>query len=200
MFPLKVRTLIRGCQAHIRAGLGCGGDYSAYYVPLYASHTGGLYEPYWYKLGLGQGGKWVGIKRPNGDRIEFSHLSSYIRKSGSVVAGEKIAITGNTGTVTDFAHLHVQIFDKFGRRLDPETYAWDEPTGSMNIPKTFKRVWKRDGAPGEIKYFINRLLKGTIKPEELETKMKFWYGVVYPNGVYSLTGDLRWQREKTKVL
>lgn len=201
MFPLTLRKLIRGAQAHLRAGLGVGADYTAYYVPLYASHSGTLYEPYWYRFGMGSGGKWLGIKRSNGDRIEFAHLSQYIRKSGQVTPGEKIAITGNTGTVTDFPHLHVQIFNKQGVRLDPEKYVWDTPTGAIDVPGAFKSVWKRDGAPGEIAYFVSRLKKGTIKDAaDLEVKLQYWYGTVYPNGQYSKEGDLKWQRAKAKEL
>lgn len=124
-FPLAVRKLIRGAQAHVNAGLGIGADYVASInTPLSSSHVGTLYEPYWYKLGLGQGGRWVGIKRANGDQLEFAHLNGFLKKSGQTFPGEPLALTGNTGTVTTGPHLHVQIFDKNGKRLDPETYDW----------------------------------------------------------------------------
>jgi len=39
--------------------------------------------------------------------------------------GDKIAVTGNTGTLTTGPHLHLQIIDKNKKRLDPEQYQWD---------------------------------------------------------------------------
>ena len=118
MFSLKKRQLIRGCKEHKQAGLGCGADYMAHYVNLYAPKNGigsTFYGP--------QGGNWYRLRLEDGTRIEFAHLSKYL-KLGKVKEGDLIAITGNTGSVTTGSHLHVQIF-KNNKRLDPEKYLWD---------------------------------------------------------------------------
>ena len=119
MFPLKNRQLIRGCQAHITAGLGCGADHVANYVELYAPFSGDTISTF---LGA-QGGNWLRLKRPNGEVIEFAHLDRYIKKTGVTKEGEVLAITGNTGQVTTGPHLHTQIF-RNGVRIDPEKYDW----------------------------------------------------------------------------
>lgn len=129
MFPLKQRTLIRGCKAHIDDGLGCAGDYVAkigttWFIPK----DGDAYEPYAAKKGEGQGGWWAGIKRSNGDRIELAHLEHRFTKTGLVSEGSVGGTTGNTGTITTGEHLHLQVFDKNGIRLDPEKYLWNTVT------------------------------------------------------------------------
>lgn len=118
MFPLKSRKLIRGYQAHIKAGLGGGADYVASYVALYAPFAGKI-ETFYGK----EGGNWIRLIRSNGDKLEFAHLSKYIIKTGVVAAGKQIAVTGNTGQITTGPHLHIQIF-RNGRRIDPDTYDW----------------------------------------------------------------------------
>lgn len=120
MFPLKRRELIRGCKKHIMASLGCAADYVARYVTLYAPFDGTLT-----RFHGRQGGNWARLVRDNGDRLEFAHLRRYIGEPRQVKAGDKIAITGNTGLVTTGPHLHIQIFTKNGTRFDPERYQWD---------------------------------------------------------------------------
>ena len=115
MFPLKEKKIIRGAKEHIAAGLSAATDYVADYVPLYAPYDGTI-ETY---QGV-QGGNWLRLIRPNGDQLEFAHLSKYI-KIGSVKEGEQIAVTGNTGMITTGPHLHLQIFVD-GVRVDPEHY------------------------------------------------------------------------------
>lgn len=119
MFPLKNRQLIRGCQAHINAGLGCGADYVADFDNLYLPFSGQT-EWVWGT----QGGNWYKVTRENGDRIEMAHNSELITLDAK--EGDLIAITGNTGSVTTGAHLHIQIFDKNNNRLDPEVYDWGQ--------------------------------------------------------------------------
>lgn len=119
MFPLQDRILIRGAAAHVRAKLGIGADYRANYVPFFIPFDGKV-ETYWGN----EGGNWLRLIRPNGDRIELAHLSHYSVTKGNVKAGQLGGITGNSGAITDYAHLHIQIFNKAGKRLDPETYDW----------------------------------------------------------------------------
>lgn len=129
MFPLKVRKLIRGCQAHINAGLSCGADYvSAVNTPLYAPKDGTVSKQYTGN----EGGKWLWFTDKQGNSLQFAHLNKYVGGVRQVKEGELIAYTGNTGSITTGPHLHVQIL-KGATRLDPEKYNWvDTPTPPAN--------------------------------------------------------------------
>jgi hypothetical protein len=113
-FPLKERSLIRGCAEHKAAGLGCGADYVANFVPLYSPVDGSVFlfeEP--------QGGNWIRVTDTEGRGWEMAHLSErYVKTGDHVHAGQLIGKTGNTGTVTTGPHLHLQVF-KHLTRLDP---------------------------------------------------------------------------------
>ena len=169
MFPLTQRKIIRGCEAHIKAGLGCATDYVADYVELYAPFTGRA--DVWGGEGY-QGGNWLNLVRPNGDIIQLAHLSKY-KAGGEVQEGELIAITGNTGTITTGPHLHIQIKDKDGNRLDPEEYNWDmekKPVVTKQILQLlyelgFKRQFDHK-AKGYIGKPIEDVLKLLIRSEE----------------------------------
>lgn len=120
MFPLKQKKLIRGCEAHKKAGLGCGADYVAETGTILYAPFNGEAVTYWGK----QGGNWLRLTRPNGDRIEFAHLEK-ILKTRKVKSGDEIALTGNTGSITTGPHLHIQIFQD-NKRVDPVRYNWEE--------------------------------------------------------------------------
>ena len=158
MFPLKKRFLIRGFQAHIQAGLGGAADYVADYDPIYAPFDGKL-ETY---AGV-QGGNWLRLIRDNGDKLEFAHLSHYYITNGFCISGQPIAVTGNTGSITTGPHLHLQIFNKAGIRLDPEKYFMNtmkiDYVGNGPVLETIDQVEKYsrgqlqpqfNGLPGEI--------------------------------------------------
>jgi len=135
MFPLRKRIVIRGCQAHINAGLGCATDYKTQGIWI-----GDL--PFWSKKKLRapfsgsvlalpddydpRGGKWLRLTRSNGDKIEFSHLDRRFvgNRIKTVKQGQLMAYTGNTGTLTTGAHLHLQVKNRAGLRLNPENYRW----------------------------------------------------------------------------
>lgn len=77
------------------------------------------------------GGKSVTVEyqRENGDKVQLSylHLSSIDVKVGDEVnAGEKLGVTGNTGTRTTGEHLHLSVkqiaVDGTMRDLDPAAY------------------------------------------------------------------------------
>lgn len=133
MFPLQKRKLIRGAAAHVKAGLGIGADYVADHIPFYIPFNGRV-ETYYGK----EGGNWLRLIRPNGDRIELAHLSKYQIKSGNAVAGQLGGVTGNTGAITTGPHFHIQIFNSKGVRLDPETYLWDSSLKQDNMFRTYK--------------------------------------------------------------
>lgn len=133
MFPLQERILIRGAQGHLNAGLGIGADYRARYVPFVIPFDG-VVSTYWGN----QGGNWLRLTRPNGDKIELAHLSEYAIKSGPVKEGQFGGVTGNTGDITDYPHLHIQIIDKTGKRLDPEKYNWGSSLKEDTMLRTYK--------------------------------------------------------------
>ena len=130
MFPLKSRKVIRGFQAHINAGLGGGTDYVADYITDYVPFDG-VIKNYWGP----QGGNWCRLTRSHGDKIEMAHHSKYLLKDNSIVfEGQDMAVTGNSGSVTTGPHLHIQIINAKGKRLDPEKYDWEE------LKPTFMRI------------------------------------------------------------
>lgn len=167
MFPLKNKKIIRGCAAHIKAGLGCATDYVADYVELYAPFDGRADA--WGGESF-QGGNWLNLTRPNGDVIQLAHLSKY-KAGGEVREGDLLAITGNTGKVTTGAHLHIQIKDRAGNRLDPEKYMWWNKKDNIvltwaQVNKLYNAIFGRDadeGARGyvgkDLDFFLNELLQ-----------------------------------------
>ena len=154
MFPLLERKIIRGGEAHIKAGLGLATDYVADYVGLFCPFDGVVEA--WGGDNF-QGGNWLNLVRSNGDIIQFAHLSKY-KTGGATKEGELIAITGNTGTITTGPHSHIQIKDKDGNRLDPETYDWeteknitDKKMMRLIRKQGDKRVW---AVIGDMRYWI----------------------------------------------
>lgn len=141
MFPLRRRYLIRGCAKH-RAGIpgvlpkeGCAADYKTTGIwlgDLLSWSKKRLRAPFsgiCWAWNENTGGKWVSVQRKNGDVIQMAHLSerfvSSVKKH--VEKGQLIAYTGNTGDWTTGYHLHIQIKDKSGKRLDPVKYFAENP-------------------------------------------------------------------------
>ncbi|MEJ7523050.1 M23 family metallopeptidase, partial [Staphylococcus saprophyticus] len=61
----------------------------------------------WYDNG--GGGNAITISK-NGTYLWFMHLNKHLRKNGeSVKAGDLIAKSGNTGSMTNYRHLHFQV-------------------------------------------------------------------------------------------
>ena len=57
-----------------------------------------------------QYGKWVLIEHPNGLATLYAHLSSVsVQKSATVVTGQVIGFSGNTGYATG-PHLHLGVY------------------------------------------------------------------------------------------
>ena len=69
------------------------------------------------------GGISIVIKHRDGMTSHYLHLSKLlVKKNQRVTGGEKIALSGNTGTQTTGAHLHFAFVDKKGKRIDPEKW------------------------------------------------------------------------------
>ena len=88
-------------------------------------------------------------------------------------------------------------WDKLHHEYDPSKEPKFELIKQVN--SLFRSVWGRQPAPGESNYFQARIVHGNVEKErDLIDKMRYWKSIVYPNGRYSLVGDIRWQYEKIK--
>jgi len=121
-FPLDQRILTRGAAAHVAAGLGAACDYRADHVPFFAPCEGTVYH---FGDPTNGGGYWMGFRRGDGVKLELAHLSRRDVPNGATVReGQHCGITGNTGTITSGPHLHLQIIEPNGHRIDPELLNW----------------------------------------------------------------------------
>lgn len=77
----------------------------------------------WYDNG--GGGNAITISK-NGTYLWFMHLNKHLRKNGeSVKAGDLIAKSGNTGSMTNYRHLHFQVMkgsESNSAAIDPEPW------------------------------------------------------------------------------
>lgn len=68
------------------------------------------------------GGRYVKVKYDNGYTSFYCHLKSYNISNGQrVSAGQEIARSDNTGQWTTGAHLHMAIYDKSGKAVNPRS-------------------------------------------------------------------------------
>lgn len=70
-----------------------------------------------------------------------------------------------------------------------------------DIQRFFREIWHIAPATGDWRYFRVRLDTGSITGgADLKDKMLYWYGTVYPGGVFNQAGNAKWQRAKASVL
>lgn len=176
MWTIENRKLIRGAKEHIAAGLGAAADYVANYEEI-ASPVEGIVEK---QYTGNQGGMWLWIKDNEGRSWQFAHLSKYLCSiNDTIKKGEVVAISGNTGTITTNPHLHLQIIDKNGNRLDPEIIIKELLSNPMaekfnrikdkfldkyNNPKTVPFITMKDGKP--IRCLIKQNTDGTYTEKQ----------------------------------
>lgn len=72
-------------------------------------------------------GNYIDIQLPDGRIVRYAHLKDvFVKKGQTVKAGTKIGTVGNTGSVFsvtgDGSHLHLELIDKNGKKLDPEPW------------------------------------------------------------------------------
>lgn len=145
-FLLDKKVLNRGCIEHKNAGLGCAADYEAYYDKLFAPFKTTITKIYYGE----EGGNWIWFNDSKGNSIQCAHLDKYLVKQGQVVEeGQQIGVTGNTGKITTGAHLHVQIIDPKGNRIDPVPY-FDSFTNQGKVMFDKAIQYNRDIAKGII--------------------------------------------------
>jgi len=67
-------------------------------------------------------GNTISVQHSNNTLSVYKHNSALLKKSGEhVKAGEAIAIIGNSGTLSDGPHLHIELWYD-GSAVDPEHY------------------------------------------------------------------------------
>ncbi|MDI6777559.1 MAG: peptidoglycan DD-metalloendopeptidase family protein [Patescibacteria group bacterium] len=131
MFPLKQRKIggYKFAQRTWYSSRHLGVDYVASKgTPLYAPFDGEILKRFY---GF-EGGNTIWFK-PNGQNviIRFLHLSSF-NASGKVKSGQVIGYTGNSGSLTKGAHLHLDISKgavniwNFANFLDPDKFDWKD--------------------------------------------------------------------------
>lgn len=92
-----------------------GIDLRANFVKVYAPQDGRadtMQEPL--------AGRWIILNCADHIQFRFAHLSEY-KKLGQVKRGDAIAISGNSGTNTTAAHLHLELLIN-GTRVDPSIH------------------------------------------------------------------------------
>jgi murein DD-endopeptidase MepM/ murein hydrolase activator NlpD len=94
-----------------------GVDIAAYIgTPVFAPATGIVIKVWDHP----RGGKSMAIQSLEGVRFGFAHLDQQLKREGeSVMRGDVIAMTGNSGASTG-PHLHFTV-KKNGQWIDPET-------------------------------------------------------------------------------
>lgn len=141
MFPLSKKK-IGGYKFGVPtfySNFHLGVDYEANYVPLLAPFNGIIVK----RVNGTQGGKTIWFRPDNNNVVmRFLHLSEY-PKEGRVKEGEKIGVTGNTGT-SPIPHLHLDIskgdvnLNNTKNFIDPEKYNWSSTPPPLQ--KTFMKI------------------------------------------------------------
>lgn len=99
-------------------------------TPVYAVWGGIIEIPSFQSIGLGT---YIILHEDLGRQAWFGHLSqTFVTNGQHVNAGERIALSGNTGNVTG-PHLHFGIREK---DFDPDNGYWGfrDPLGGFNHP------------------------------------------------------------------
>ncbi|MFJ8627612.1 M23 family metallopeptidase [Kitasatospora sp. NPDC093550] len=107
-----------GQSARYWANLHTGLDFAADTgTPVYALGQGTITSAGW----SGSYGYRIVETLPDGTEIWYCHLSSIIKGSGGVTAGQQIGKVGATGNVTG-PHLHLEVRPGGGAPVDPEPW------------------------------------------------------------------------------
>jgi murein DD-endopeptidase MepM/ murein hydrolase activator NlpD len=86
-------------------------------TPVKAVERGRIVETGW----AGAYGWRLIIRHPDGTKTWYCHLATFLRTSGWVAVGQKIARVGSTGNATG-PHLHLEVHPGGGGPVDP--YPW----------------------------------------------------------------------------
>ena len=107
-------TFIDSYYAPRSNGMHEGTDIMAAYGTPVVAFTAG----YWERMDNALGGIAGYIKGSNGWQAYYGHLQSAIA-SGPVGAGELVGTVGDTGNATGVPHLHLEMWDSGGAKVNP---------------------------------------------------------------------------------
>lgn len=147
--------------------------------------------------------------RANGLVFRFMHLAA-IYMIGDVHAGDKIAVTGNTGTLTTGPHLHVDIsrnsvqVNNINNFIDPETFNWEGGSMPVNTPEQFRADIEAlrkdvDRARTDIDYIQGTRLGGD-GGDDIASRVVTLEGKPSGNCSYGFTADDRKLLDKLKTI
>ncbi|MYR05766.1 peptidoglycan DD-metalloendopeptidase family protein [Gordonia sp. SID5947] len=87
-------------------------------TPVYAVTDGVVLES-----GPASGfGQWIRVRQDDGTTGVFGHVDqSFVRAGQQVHAGQQIGTVGNRGESTG-PHLHYEVWDKGGKKIDPQIW------------------------------------------------------------------------------
>ncbi|MFE7417976.1 M23 family metallopeptidase [Rhodococcus sp. NPDC057529] len=123
----------------VRAVQPVSGTLSSGYGPRWGSHHGGIdiaapigtpirsaADGEVISAGPASGfGLWVRVRHDDGDVSVYGHINEFVVNVGQrVAAGQQIATVGNRGQSTG-PHLHFEVSDAGGNRLDPSQWLRD---------------------------------------------------------------------------
>ena len=180
MFPLAKKQIggYRFLQPTFYSDHHLGTDYKANMgTNLYAPFSGQIIK----QVTGSQGGRTIHFKPENQNVImRFMHLDEYKRSQGDrLKEGDIMAITGNSGSATSGAHLHLDIskgavnINNINNFLDPETFNWRSGGEGESMTDEELRnfaeaiVTIRTGQPekNEVNYLVGRI-RGGLKPQD----------------------------------
>ena len=166
-FFLPEKVLLLDAVGHLQQGRGIANDFKAHYVLLSSPVDGqGLL---FQEEG---GGLWIRITDTEGRRWEFAHMSErFIKTNDQIKRGQKLGITGDTGTITTGPHSHLQIYNKNGQRIDPWPLLINAPLPMAGNPYDNKIIRHQD--LGMFAY-----VKGGTGKKQIITKEKAGFALI----------------------
>lgn len=115
--PIANPTITNNFAQHVKrksAGVDYAGPLGAAIHPMAGGTVTNVTQD-------GKSGRWVEVKHPDGSRTTYSHMGNQSVKVGDAVTPETVLGTiGMTGHTTG-PHVHVRMYDKNGRDVDPES-------------------------------------------------------------------------------
>jgi hypothetical protein len=188
MFPLKNRKTCGYSygQKTSYTSHHLGQDYTAATgTPLYAPFDGKIV-----KTMVGeQGGKTIWFKPENDNVImRFMHLSQIGCNQGDLVFENKvIGLTGNTGSATTGAHLHLDIsknkviIEDWTNFVDPEKYEWitqEIDAGETEVQETTLDTTTTPNTPPVSNSDVIEQVAEVIAKDAEKTKTEIWQDAI----------------------
>lgn len=138
-----------------------------------------------------------------GIRHRYCHLDVDVRPNQKFKQGEVVGKMAIRGYLKPwwYTHTHWVTWDKSNKTFDPMSLRIKEHIDRKpQAKKLFEKIWKREPAEGDLLTFYYRWVRENRTKDWIINNMKYWYGVVYPEGEYSIKGNRKWQRNKKKII